>query len=64
MQVYVLRQDYASAYLIALYLQATRPSDPEAVRDAGIFLYYLKRYPGKLGPWDEGGVSFGAGPWP
>lgn len=53
----MLRQDYASAYLIALYLQATRPSDPEAVRDAGIFLYYLKRYPGKPGPWGESGLA-------
>ena len=46
LQVYMIQEDYASAYTIAMYQQATRPMDPEIVRDAGLFLYYLGRIPG------------------
>lgn len=45
-QVYTLRKDYSSAYLVSCYLQATRPTDAEVLRDSGVFLYYLKRFPG------------------
>ncbi len=48
-QIYLLQQDYASAYTIACYQQATRPMDADIVRDAGVFLYYLKRIPGAAG---------------
>ncbi|GAB4821664.1 hypothetical protein N2152v2_008710 [Parachlorella kessleri] len=44
-QVYMIQEDYASAYTISTYQQATRPMDPDIVRDAGLFLYYLGRIP-------------------
>jgi hypothetical protein len=46
LQIYNLRRDYASALTITSFLQAARPGVAEEVRDAGIYLYFLKRWAG------------------
>ncbi|PSC67808.1 transcriptional regulator [Micractinium conductrix] len=44
-QIYNLRQSFAEAYAISLYLRATRPGDLEELRDSGVYLYRLGRIP-------------------
>lgn len=45
-QIYNLRRNYADAYAISRYMCATRPGDLDELRDSGVFLYQLGRYPG------------------
>lgn len=44
-QIYNLRRNYADAYAISCYMRATRPGDLDELRDSGVFLYQLGRYP-------------------
>jgi hypothetical protein len=72
-QIYaVLHRDWQNAYLINELIRVTRPGDVEVVRDAGVFLYQMKRYGGEpsaclqwsAGPGKGGGGEGGraAGP--
>jgi regulator of sirC expression with transglutaminase-like and TPR domain len=44
-QIYNLRRNYADAYAVSCYLRATRPGDLDELRDSGVYLYQLGRYP-------------------